>query len=317
MRIMSSTFMRSYPRVRESVFTILTHGSAAVQGLRSCGPAGADVRVTPMSGALDGVRILDLSWGIAGAARRAAARRAGRRRRSRSSRPAATRSATTTATRSGTGPGARSPSTSSTQAGREAFLRLVDDADVLVETFRPGVTDRLGIGYDALHAAQPAARLPLVPRVPRRATAWRSSPGTTRSSRRAAGSSGSSPAGGSGPIFLHMPMPSMGAMFLVPTGILAALIAREETGRGQHVRTSLFQGALLYTTQIWTWTSSAPGDFFDHDGEDVPAGRAPADDLRGRGRRVGAHVGDERADAGEDARTRSSASTDPSDPRRT
>ena len=51
-------------------------------------------------------------------------------------------------------------------------------------------------------------------------------------------------------------------MFLVPTGILTALIAREDTGRGQHVRTSLLQGALLYTTQIWTWATKAPGDFY-------------------------------------------------------
>jgi crotonobetainyl-CoA:carnitine CoA-transferase CaiB-like acyl-CoA transferase len=56
-------------------------------------------------------------------------------------------------------------------------------------------------------------------------------------------------------------MPSMGAMFLVPTGILAALIAREETGRGQHVRTSLFQGALLYTTQIWAWVPGSKTEF--------------------------------------------------------
>src|SRR3954453_11909595 len=33
-------------------------------------------------------------------------------------------------------------------AGLEAFLRLVDDAAVVVETFRPGVTERLGIGFD-------------------------------------------------------------------------------------------------------------------------------------------------------------------------
>jgi crotonobetainyl-CoA:carnitine CoA-transferase CaiB-like acyl-CoA transferase len=38
------------------------------------------------------------------------------------------------------------------EAGREAFLTLTDGADVLVENFRPGVAERLGIGYDAVRA---------------------------------------------------------------------------------------------------------------------------------------------------------------------
>ncbi len=40
-------------------------------------------------------------------------------------------------------------------AGREAFRRLVARYDVLVETFRPGVMERLGLGYDALAAIHP------------------------------------------------------------------------------------------------------------------------------------------------------------------
>jgi len=46
----------------------------------------------------------------------------------------------------------------------------------------------------------------------------------------------------------------MGAMFLVPIGIMSALVARDTTGRGQHVEVSLFQGVLSLTTQIWNWT---------------------------------------------------------------
>jgi alpha-methylacyl-CoA racemase len=41
------------------------------------------------------------------------------------------------------------------EGGREAFLALADSADVLVESFRPGVTDRLGIGYGDLSACNP------------------------------------------------------------------------------------------------------------------------------------------------------------------
>ena len=42
-----------------------------------------------------------------------------------------------------------------TDAGRDAFLRLVDEADVVVENFRPGTLERLGIGPDVLSARNP------------------------------------------------------------------------------------------------------------------------------------------------------------------
>ena len=42
-----------------------------------------------------------------------------------------------------------------TAAGREALLRLCDSADVVVESFRPGVAARLGIGYDVVSARNP------------------------------------------------------------------------------------------------------------------------------------------------------------------
>jgi alpha-methylacyl-CoA racemase len=40
--------------------------------------------------------------------------------------------------------------------GRQALLKLAESADVLVESFRPGVLDRLGVGYEVLRQANPA-----------------------------------------------------------------------------------------------------------------------------------------------------------------
>ncbi len=40
-------------------------------------------------------------------------------------------------------------------AGRDAFLALADSSDVIIESFRPGVVDRLGIGYEAVSARNP------------------------------------------------------------------------------------------------------------------------------------------------------------------
>ena len=205
-----------------------------------------------MAGALDGVRILDLSWGIAGPlgvlllAEQGAdvikveppggdPFRGYERLRGR-----------------GTARAGRSPSTSSTPTGRDAFPRLADDADVLVETFRPGVTDRLGIGYDGCTRATRASSTARARRTPT-ATASRDRPGLRRARRR-------------------RQRPAVGAARLAPRADLPAHAdaehgrdvpradrhprrahrARGRPGAASTCATSLFQGALLYTTQIWT-----------------------------------------------------------------
>jgi len=134
--------------------------------------------------------------------------------------------------------------------GRAAFGALVDTSDVVVESYRPGVAERLGIGYSDLADDHPRLVYCSCPAYPDgHRNAHR--PGYDALVQAASGQQWEQWGWRPGPIFMPMPVPSMGALFLVSIGIAAALAAREETGRGQHVRTSLLQGAYLYTTQIW------------------------------------------------------------------
>ena len=64
----------------------------------------------------------------------------------------------------------------------------------------------------------------------------------------------------------------MAACFLLATGVLSALIHRESTGRGQHVQTSLYQGVLAYTTQIWQEHERPPAGFHSVMAKTYPPG---------------------------------------------
>ena len=155
--------------------------------------------------------------------------------------------------------------------GRDVMRRLLASADVVVESFRPGVMDRLGFGYEAVHGDLPRLIYLSVPAYPDgHRLAGR--PGYDALVQASSGQMWEQPGWRMGPIFLHMPMPSMGAFFLVSMGITTALIAREKTGEGQHVETSLFQGALLYTTQIWQHIEKANAATHELMGKTYPPG---------------------------------------------
>lgn len=213
-----------------------------------------------MPGALDGVRILDLTWGAAGAlgvlllAEQGADTIKVEPPGGDPFRPYDGYRVWTRSRRS-VQVDLKSPE------GREAFHRLVATADVVVESFRPGVTDRLGVGYAACAESNPRVVYCSVPGWPEgHRNAGR--PGYDALVQAASGQQWEQPGWRPGPIFLAMPMPSMGSIFLLASGVLAALLAREQTGRGQHVRTSLLQGVFLYTTQIWQHVERADASVY-------------------------------------------------------
>ena len=224
-----------------------------------------------MPGVLDGIRVMDVTWGIAG--------------------PLATMlladhgAEVTRIERPGRDPFADQLGYRVWNRGKrsavldlkrpedlETFLGLARQADVLVESFRPGATQRLGIDYPTLSAANPRLIYcsitgygrdnPLSDRpaydslvAARTGLHWeqRGRPGGS-----AAHLTGQEPcypdleapwerlqgAPREGPLFPASRWPSLGASYAATIGISAALRARERTGRGQWVETSLLRGAL-------------------------------------------------------------------------
>ncbi len=137
--------------------------------------------------------------------------------------------------------------------GREIFLELCDGADVLVEAFAAQTMATLGLGYDDLAGRCPRLVYCSVPAWPT-GTRYDDRPGYEALVHARTGQQWETTAFRPGPVFLHSPVASLAASFLVPIGIMSALQARERTGRGQHVEVSLLQGVLSLTTQIWNWT---------------------------------------------------------------
>lgn len=150
--------------------------------------------------------------------------------------------------------------------GVEALLRLTEHADALIEGFRPGVMERLGLGPETCHQRNP--RL-----VYGRMTGW----GQEGPRSRTAGHDINYLALSG---VLHRcrrqdsaPMPPLnllgdfggGSMFLV-AGVLAAVLSAQRTGRGQVVDAAIVDGVAALSTVLWSframdeWDAGAPGE---------------------------------------------------------
>jgi crotonobetainyl-CoA:carnitine CoA-transferase CaiB-like acyl-CoA transferase len=139
------------------------------------------------------------------------------------------------------------------EAGRGVFLRLVDSADVVISNFLPGTLERWGLGYEEL-----ARRNPRI--VYGSGSAFGSQgPDAGRKGADLAGQAagGLISSTGSG---LHDVTP-VGVTISdhiasqnLAAGVLAALYARERTGRGQAVEVSLLGGQIYAQASEYTYT---------------------------------------------------------------
>lgn len=149
-----------------------------------------------------------------------------------------------------------------TERGRGILYRLIREADVLIENFRPGVTERFGIGYNLVHEMNPRLVYCSISGM------GQSGPYAQRPAYDTVGQ------GLSGLlsllIDLHNPRPVGPAFSDTVTGIFAcygilgALLAREKTGQGQRVEVSMLSATLAFLGEpalSFLTTGEVPGPY--------------------------------------------------------
>lgn len=128
--------------------------------------------------------------------------------------------------------------------GRDVLLRLLDDADVLIENYKPGTLERWGIGYEETLSSRfpklvhcrisgyggdgPLGGFPGYDAIIQGAAGWFSVNGTPET----------------GPTRVGIPMVDMGTGLYAAIAILMAIIEREASGKGQYIDMTLFDSAV-------------------------------------------------------------------------
>ena len=168
-----------------------------------------------------------------------------------------------------------------TEEGRAVLNRLLKNADVLIENYRRGTMEKMGFGYDALHALNPKLIYCAISGFGR--TGPYADRGgfdlVTQGMTGLMSITGERPGGP--PMKAGAPVTDITAGILACVGVLAALHARESTGQGQVVDTSLFEAGIVHTywhSAICFATGQAPGPMGSAHPLNAPYQAFPASD---------------------------------------
>jgi crotonobetainyl-CoA:carnitine CoA-transferase CaiB-like acyl-CoA transferase len=139
-------------------------------------------------------------------------------------------------------------------AAREALLKLAETADVFVEAFRPGVVDRLGVGYAAVSARNPRIVYCSIAAFGQSGP-YRDIPAHDIGTEAIAGVVSLNLGDDHQPTMPHVPAADMAASLMAFGAITMALYAREKTGRGDYIDIGMHDSILA-------WTANVAGDVF-------------------------------------------------------
>lgn len=144
-----------------------------------------------------------------------------------------------------------------TEAGLRKLQALLRRADVMMHNFRPGVTDRLGLGYDAIRALKPDIIYGSISGYGAEGP-WRKKPGQDLLVQALSGLTWLSGAAGDGPVPMGLSVVDQLAGMHLAQGLLACLYRRAMTGNGALVEVSMLESALDFQFEAITT--------FRHDG---------------------------------------------------
>ncbi len=154
--------------------------------------------------------------------------------------------------------------------GKEVFLKLLKDADVVVENYRPDVKFRLGIDYESLKKLNPRIVMTSIsgfgqdgPYVER--------PGVDQIAQGMSGLMSITGEPGRGPMRVGIAIADVSAGLFAALGTMAALLERESSGEGQWVQTSLLEANIfIQDFQAARWTMA--GEIPEQAGNNHPTG---------------------------------------------
>lgn len=136
-----------------------------------------------------------------------------------------------------------------TDAGRAALWALIEDADVFVEGFRPGVVARLGFGYEAVAVRHPRTVYCSISAFGQTGPLAHH-PAHDMAVQALAGFLAVNDGGDGTPVVPGLPSADMAAGLTGLSGVLMALLARERTGCGDYLDIAMFDALLPWCAHI-------------------------------------------------------------------
>jgi formyl-CoA transferase len=135
-----------------------------------------------------------------------------------------------------------------TEAGKQVLLRMVKDADILIENYRPGALRRMGLGYDDLKAINPRLIYTSISGFGQSGP-WADRPGFDLMAQAMSGVMSVTGYPDSPPVKAGVPVADIGCALFAIYATLAAYIGAKNTGQGQYVDAALFDSAMAFS--VW------------------------------------------------------------------